>query len=243
MQENERKRPFVVCHMLTSLDGKIDGEFFTQSKTAPALKAYGDLREYYGCQATLYGTTTMLGGYADGMAPPLPNVIAPLPQEDAVNPLGRAMNNFIVSVDPEGILGFSSHILEKKRRPPAHLIEVLTEKVSAQYPAYLAKRKISYLFAGRDRLDCGLLLKKLAEKFGITRLMVAGGGTVNWSFLQEGVIDELSLVIAPVADGGTDAVSIFERADFLPPHPPAAFALKGVKVLEGDTLWLRYRLL
>ena len=52
--------------MLTSLDGKIDGAFFGAAETAPALHAYGELRGYYNCPATLYGTTTMLGGYADG---------------------------------------------------------------------------------------------------------------------------------------------------------------------------------
>lgn len=56
---------FVVCHMLASLDGKIDGAFFGAAEAAPASRAYGELRKYYGCQATLYGTTTMLGGYAD----------------------------------------------------------------------------------------------------------------------------------------------------------------------------------
>ena len=60
------ERPFVVCHMLASLDGKIDGAFFGAPQTAPALQVYGELRGFYGCQATLYGTTTMLGGYADG---------------------------------------------------------------------------------------------------------------------------------------------------------------------------------
>lgn len=60
------ERPFVVCHMLASLDGKIDGAFFGAQQTAPALQVYGELRGFYGCQATLYGTTTMLGGYADG---------------------------------------------------------------------------------------------------------------------------------------------------------------------------------
>lgn len=63
---------FVVCHMLASLDGKIDGAFFGAPETAPALHAYGELRGFYHCQATLYGTTTMLGGYADGLVPALP---------------------------------------------------------------------------------------------------------------------------------------------------------------------------
>lgn len=34
------ERPFVVCHMLASLDGKIDGEFFGLPQAAQAIKTY-----------------------------------------------------------------------------------------------------------------------------------------------------------------------------------------------------------
>ncbi len=231
---------FVVCHMFTSLDGKIDGAFFSAPETAPALKAYQDLRGFYHCQAALYGTTTMLGGYADGLVPALEEDREAYSEKDFINPVGKTMGNFIVSVDPKGMLGFSSHILEKKGRPAAHVVEALTEQASPAYLSYLRKLGISYLFAGREQLDCALLLEKLAHRFEIQRLMIAGGGTVNWSFVQEGLIDELSLVIAPVADGSTTAVSIFERAEFLPPHEPTAFVLKEAKPLEGSGLWLRY---
>lgn len=234
------EKPFVVCHMLTSLDGKIDGDFFSAPETAAALQAYGELRGFYSCPATLYGTTTMLGGYADGPAPDLAKGGGNRRQVDYVNPEGRAVGNFIVSVDPKGVLGFHSHVLEKKGRPAAHVIEVLTEQASPEYAAYLEKLGISCLFAGKERLDCALLLDKLRVGFGVDRLMIAGGGIMNWSFLQEGLIDELSLVIAPVADGNTDAVSIFEQADFLPLHGPVAFTLKEAKPIEGNTLWLRY---
>ncbi|MGN1444353.1 MAG: dihydrofolate reductase family protein [Acutalibacteraceae bacterium] len=57
---------------------------------------------------------------------------------------------------------------------------------------------------------------------------LSGGGLINWSFMQENLIDEVSLVLAPVADGGRTAVSIFEKADFLPDRKPAAFTLKAV---------------
>lgn len=234
------KRPFIVCHMLTSLDGKIDGAFFSAPETAPALKAYGELRGFYGCQATLYGTTTMLGGYADGAIAELPRAEKGIPKEDFINPKGKAMGNFIVSMDPAGKLAFSSHILEKKGRPAAHVIEALTEQVSSDYLAYVQKLGISYVFAGNKCLDCGVLAKKLQACFGIERLMVAGGGVTNWAFLQEGLLDELSIVVAPVADGSDSAASIFEQAEFLPSCPPKGFALKEIKVLDGDVLWIRY---
>ncbi len=236
------ERPFVVCHMFTSLDRKIDGDFFGAQAAAPALAEYGSLRGFYGCEATLYGTTTMLGGFADGPAPALPEEDQSFPVLDYVNLSGREKGNFIVSIDPKGVLGFHSNILEKKGRPAAHIIEVLTEQVSPAYLGYLRQLGISYLFAGKGALDCGLVLRKLKKLFHIERLLIAGGGTVNWSFLQEGLIDELSLVIAPVADGGTDSVSIFERADFLPPHEPVAFRLMEAKPIAGDGLWLRYEL-
>ena len=108
------ERPFVVCHMLTSLDGKIDGAFFSTPETAPALKAYGELRGFYGCQATVYGTATMLGGYADGRVPGLPAPKQNPPIEDWISPEGKTMDSFIVSVDPKWELAFSSHAIEKK---------------------------------------------------------------------------------------------------------------------------------
>ena len=234
------ERPFVVCHMLASLDGKIDGAFFGAPEAAPALKAYGELRNFYGCQATLYGTTTMLGSYADGRVGALSagNVLPP--KKDWVNPAGKVLGNFIVSVDPVGELAFSSSTIEKKGRPAAHVIEALTEQASPAYLAYLQKQGVSYVFAGKDRLDCPLLLQKLRNLFDIEKLMVAGGGTVNWSFLAAGMIDELSLVIAPVADGGTESVSIFEQSEFLPHSCPVAFHLTEAKTINEDVLWLRY---
>ena len=53
---------FVVCHMLASLDGKIDGAFSGLQRRLLPPGLWGAAK-YYGCQATLYGTTTMLGGY------------------------------------------------------------------------------------------------------------------------------------------------------------------------------------
>ena len=240
MEKNNMERPFVVCHMLASLDGKIDGAFFGAPEAAPALKAYGELRNFYGCQATLYGTTTMLGGYADGRVGALSagNVLPP--KKDWVNPTVKALGNFIVSVDPVGELAFSFSAIGKKGRPAAHVIEALTEQASPAYLAYLQKQGVSYVFAGKDRLDCPLLLQKLRNLFDIEKLMVAGGGTVNWSFLAAGLIDELSLVIAPVADGGTESVSIFEQSEFLPHSGPVAFHLTEAKAMNEDVLWLRY---
>ncbi len=256
------KKPFVACHMLASLDGKIDGAFFDAEQTLPAIKIYGELRGHYDPQATIYGTTTMLGGFADGYAD-----IAETPtmdsaasaensandsaaqtsvsssaagQRDFINPQGKATGSFIVSLDPAGSLAFSSDTIKKKGRPAAHVIQVLTQRASSSYTAYLQKKGVSYLFAGREQIDCGLLIDKLAEHFDTERIMIAGGGITNQSFLNEGLIDELSLVIAPMIDGNASSAALFRQPDFLASAGPAAFHLIDAKSPAKDILWLRY---
>lgn len=224
--------------MLASLDGKIDGEFFSAPECAPAVQQFAKVRTIYNCNATLYGTTTMEGGYADGRIGTLPKSDTVYSREDYI--AESDVDNYIVSLDPQGVLAFSGKYLEKKNRPKAHIIEVLSEQVSDDYLAYLRSLDISYVITGKDQLDCKLLLEKLKALFGIEKLMVSGGGLTNWSFVQENLIDELSLVIAPVADGSRKTASIFEKADFLPHRDPAAFTLKSIKQIDGDTLWLRY---
>lgn len=233
-------KPYVICHMLSSLDGKIDGEFFSAPECAPALQKFSDARAYYDCNATLYGTTTMAEGYADGTVTKFPESGAAYPREDYI--AQSDVQNYIVSVDPKGILAFCGKYLEKKGRPRAHIIEVLTEQVSDAYISYLRGLDISYIFAGKETLDCKAVLEKLRERFGIGKLMISGGGLINWSFVQEDLIDELSLVLAPVADGNRKSVSIFEKADFLPEREPAAFTLKDIEQSDGGVLWLRYLL-
>ena len=232
------EKPFVVCHMLSSIDGKIDGDFMSAPENTPVREEYGKLRGFYGCQATLYGTVTMEGSYAEGLAGELPHGDIVYMTEDFVAP--SDVKNYIVSIDPKGILGWNSCYIEKKGRPRAHVIEVLTEQVSGDYLAYLRGFGISYIFAGKKQLDCELVLRKLKTLFGIERLMIAGGGLINWSFLKEGLIDEVSLVLSPLAGGRREVASVFTKADFLPDHAPVAFTLKEVKQIPGDGLWLRY---
>ena len=232
-------RAYVICHMLASLDGKIDGAFMSAPESASAIREYARLRSEYDCCAVIYGTTTMAEGFAEGIVQELPHSGERFFQEDYI--ASSEVQNYIVSIDPEGVLKWESKYVEKKNRPKAHVIEVLTEQVSNDYLAYLRSFDISYLFAGKDRLDCRLLLRKLKERFGIDRVMLAGGGLANGSFLQENLIDELSLVLAPVAEPSTSATPLFAKADFLPKGTPSAFSLADVQKTAGDSLWLRYR--
>ena len=120
------------------------------------------------------------------------------------------------------------------------VIEILTEQVSDAYLAFLQIKKISYIFAGTDMIDFAAAVKKLKALFGIEKLKLSGGGVLNWSFAQAGLIDELSLIIAPVADGAADTPTLFERSEKLSPHAPVGFNLKSVEAAKDGCVWLRY---
>ena len=238
-KEEVMDRPRVICHMLMSLDGKIDGRYFSMPETRPGFKKYGELRAFYGCPATIYGTTTAAEGYADGYV-----YVSDLPERSAEAPgpvyVGESgAESYIIAMDPEGTLKWSSPAVEKKGRPRAHIIEALTERASASYIAYLESLGISYIIAGEKLIDCEFLLRKLKEHFGIDSVLLAGGGITNWTFAAQGLVDELSIVLVPTADGDIGAASLFEAGN-LAPVIPKAFTLKAVEVIENDTLWLRY---
>lgn len=233
-------KPYTVCHMLTTIDGRIDGAFFGCQETVPARDAFGKLREYYECQATVYGKMTMLTGYADGIVSDLNECSEDIPMQDYINPDGKVTGNYIVALDPEGELSYSSSTSQRKGRAPAHIIAVLTEKAEKSYLAYLQKKGISYLIVGSETIDCTVLLDKLADIFGIRRIMISGGAITNDIFLQNNLIDELSIVIAPTAEGNDSSRGIFSQAENQTIHAPYAFVFKSVKILEGSTVWLRY---
>ena len=82
-------------------------------------------------------------------------------------------------------------------------------------------------------MDYRVLMEKLYRLFHIETLMLGGGGVLNWSFLQAGFCDEVSIVLAPAADGSNDTPALF--ADV-----PMSFQLQQAEVLEGSVVWLRY---
>ena len=140
----------------------------------------------------------------------------------------------------EAEIGWESGTFANRGRTPAHVIEVLTDSTSASYKAYLRKRGVSYILAGRDSLDCRLAAEKLYRLFHIKKLLICGGGVVNWSFLQAGVIDELSLLLAPVTDGSRDSASLFTQLSSLNEGSPVEFTLKTVEKAGDNGVYLNY---
>lgn len=67
------------------------------------------------------------------------------------------------------------------------------------------------------------------------------GAALNWSFIQAGMCDEVSVVIAAVADGSPTTQTLFMAREGLSDETPVRFDLQSAEVRNGGSVWLRYR--
>lgn len=120
------------------------------------------------------------------------------------------------------------------------MVEILTASTPAAYKAYLRETGISYIIAGEKILDCEIAMKKLYELFHMEKVLICGGGIVNWSFLQAGMVDELSLFLASVTDGSIGKASVFTQLTSLTEGKPVEFSLKEMEKIGDVGIRLRY---
>ena len=69
-------------------------------------------------------------------------------------------------------------------------------------------------------------------------LILESGGRINGGMLRAGLVDEVSLLVAPVADGRVGTPALFDVDDGAAPW---RLALEGVERRTVDVRWLRYR--
>ena len=224
--------PRVICHMMASVDGRIVTGGWPLSKDESG--QYERVHATYEPDAWICGRVTMEEHFAAGARAEaeVARTYDGLPREDFVAP--GEHESFAIAVDARGKLVWQSGEVAGD-----HVVAVLSERVSDDYLATLRARGVSYLLAGRDDIDLPLALEKIGARLGVRTLMLEGGGGINGSFLRAGLIDEVSLLVAPVADGrvGTPAVFDVEGEDAV----PWRLALAGVERRADDVLWLRYR--
>ena len=89
-------------------------------------------------------------------------------------------------------------------------IVAVTERACPNRVISLKRRGAEIITAGKeDRVDLTLLMERLWKR-GIRTIMLEGGGTLNWSMLNEGLVDEVRVAVAPILIGGRDAVTLVE---------------------------------
>ncbi|WP_146655084.1 RibD family protein [Labilithrix luteola] len=222
-------RPYVICHMVPSVDGRIvTSRWDIKTKLTPE---YERTAQTFGANAWMIGRVSM-EPYAGKAKVPARKGGKAIPRTDFI--ARRDAESYAIALDPSGKLTWKSNSIDEE-----HVVTVLTESVSDDYLAFLQSKGVSYLFGGKTSLNLKKVVEKLTKEFGIEKLLLEGGGKINGSFLAAGLVDELSLLVAPVADGSIGTPTLFDSEDRKAPARP--LKLLSVEKRAGDLVWLRYR--
>lgn len=204
-------RPYIICHMTMSIDGKATGAFLGREECEPAIQEYYRLNREIPAQGFACGRVTMEESFTGGWYPDLgefENV--KIKHEDYI--ADQNAERYAVAFDRKGKLGWKKDKIEDEDSgyDGAHIIEVLCEEVSDSYLAYLQSIGVSYIFAGKTEMNLETALEKLWSNFFINTLLLEGGSEINGAFERAELIDELSLVqSAVIADA--DSKPLFQN--------------------------------
>jgi len=101
------------------------------------------------------------------------------------------------------------------------------------------RKKADVHVLGKDRVNLNKMLRILAE-MGVKKLMIEGGGTVNFELLKEGLVDEIYVTVAPRIFGGINAPTLVDGEGFKL-NEAIDLKLLGTENLH-DLLVLRYEI-
>jgi 5-amino-6-(5-phosphoribosylamino)uracil reductase len=101
---------------------------------------------------------------------------------------------------------------------------------------------VSYVFAGPDGVDLAGAMERIASTFGVKKLLLEGGGSINGAFLKHRLIDEFSTLIYPAVDGvaGTQSIIDYHGPKGDRPGAGQALRLTHCEMLGGGMIWLRH---
>ena len=224
-------KPYIICFMISSVDGRIKQNNWPIKNPG---RIYEEHAAKIKADGWIVGRITMQEFSSKNPRRKRPGRFD-VPKGDFVAKYNT--KTFAIAIDPRGKLSWDSNMVDTE-----HVISVLTEQVSADYLDYLRSRNVSYIFGGKTSLDLKKVLNKLAAKFPIKRLTLQGGGGVNGSFLKAGLIDELRLLVCPVADGATGVPTVFDVEAGYTRRKAARLKLRSAKIVNQDFVMLQYTL-
>lgn len=219
-------RPYIICHMMQSIDGriacdmvdKISGDEYYTALDALECNAFVEGKHSY--QIHYCGFEEFNPGNTDTAG------------NESVHIAGK-YNKYQISLDTNGTL------LWDKCDNSGRLC-IVSQAASAEYLTYLKGLGISFIATGTNGIDLNRAMEILHDSFGIERVAVVGGGKINGGFLEAGLIDELSAMIAPGIDGRIGQPALFDFHNTQDGYLPVKLELKNVTALNNGVIWTRY---
>jgi riboflavin biosynthesis pyrimidine reductase len=201
MEKLPEEKPYINCFMIMTIDGKVTGNFLSSEKCSFFLSLYNKMNKEFKVDGFICGKTTMNESYTNDYFPDLTKIKKrKIKKVDFI--VKNKNKNYAIAFDRRGTLGWKNNILPGSK--DKYIIQIMTENVDNDYLIYLQQINISYIFAGNTDINIPLALKKLKKNFGINKLMLEGGSTINGAFLKANCIDEINLIVVPMTGEKND---------------------------------------
>ncbi|TGP87533.1 MULTISPECIES: RibD family protein [unclassified Mesorhizobium] len=226
-------KPHIICHMLASLDGGLHPSRYTESPDGSRAEwsgLYEQIHNDLEGDAWIVGRVTMAEMSKAGAHPPAHAGKVERPHHFA----RRDAGSYAVALDASGKLHFA-----KPDIGGDHVVVLLGREVEDTHLAELAADGVSYVVSQTPDIDLAAMLDVLGRELGISRLLLEGGAGINGSFFAAGLVDELSLLIAPALDAraANQGVVEFGEAGLA---GKMRLSLKSCQTLAHGLVQLRY---
>lgn len=118
-----------------------------------------------------------------------------------------AKNPTRIIIDSKARIPLNSRIIESSKK--IQTIIAVTRKASFKKIQKLQNKGVQVLVSGNRKVNIRNLFQQL-EKMGLKKIIVEGGGEINWSVLKLGLVNELVVTISPIVIGGRNAKTLVE---------------------------------
>lgn len=189
-------RPRTQLYMLMSLDGKIStgsNDDLDFDQDLPKIAGVGEgLQQYYDIEKT-----TDINSFNTG------RVMAKIGMNEPNKKIDKIPVTFIIADNSHLTLDGVNNLCKRTKR-------LLLATANRNHPGFLSKESNLEIILYKDKINYTDLFDKLNNKYGMKRVTVQSGGSLNAILLRAGLIDKISVVIAPLIVGGKDTSTLVD---------------------------------
>jgi len=143
----------------------------------------------------------------------------------------KGRNPIRIILDSRGKISSKSKIIKTCNMIPTIL--AVSKNISNKNLQRLKKYPLEIIVTGENKVNLKQLLKQL-EKRKIKKLLLEGGGTVNWEFIKQGLFDEIIVTVTPFLIGGTKSISLVQGLGFSKISKSTKLKLKKIKQQKNE---------
>ncbi|MBI4131168.1 MAG: 2,5-diamino-6-(ribosylamino)-4(3H)-pyrimidinone 5'-phosphate reductase [Nitrosarchaeum sp.] len=142
----------------------------------------------------------------------------------------KGKNPTRIILDSQGTISVNSKILQTCNKVPT--IIAVSKRISKVNLQKLKRFPVEIIMTGENSVNIKSLMNNL-NKRKINTVLVEGGGTVNWQFIQNNLFDEILITITPFIIGGIDAITFVQGRGFDKIIKSPRLRLNTIKRLEN----------